>query len=78
MKAKRLEIRNWRVSSGDPSGLVVWFDPRTERVRLYSLTEEEQLEYLDSCVSVSALSEGEGGDSDKGQQLVLLEDELPF
>ena len=26
----------WRVSTGEPSGLHIWFDPETEVVRLYS------------------------------------------
>ena len=30
-------ICQWRVSSALPSGLQVWFDPKTETVRLYEL-----------------------------------------
>ena len=28
-------IRNWRVMRAEPSGLVVWFDPSRESLRLY-------------------------------------------
>ena len=33
----RKQIRQWRVVRAEPSGLLVWFDPDVEVVRLYSL-----------------------------------------
>ena len=71
MKALEDEIMicNWRVTDGVPSGVHVWFDPRTESVRLYRVPTlvkqsvgkpEGALDagvgpgYLDRVVSVSA------------------------
>ena len=34
---KRVPLRGWRVSSAEPSGLHVWFDPKREALRLYEL-----------------------------------------
>ncbi len=63
-------IRNWRVVDGDPSGLLLWFDPSCETVRLYrtppsmnsgevapgaaEVDEVGESGYLDKVVSVSA------------------------
>jgi hypothetical protein len=62
-------IRGWRVFECKPSGLGVWFDPATERVKLFSQspTDSEvaavvsegvdmggEITYLDKVVSVSA------------------------
>ena len=34
-------IRQWRVSKAEPSGLMIWFDPSRELVRLYELDPRE-------------------------------------
>ena len=39
----RKSILNWRVWSVEPSGLVVWFDPSMEFLRLYSLPEQRSV-----------------------------------
>ena len=36
MNSERIEICQWRVCQAQPSGLLVWFDPETEVVRLYA------------------------------------------
>ena len=33
-------IRQWRLAKAEPSGLMVWFDPASELVRLYDLVGE--------------------------------------
>ena len=79
MSNVELLIRGWRVARAEPSGMVVWFDPTREHVKLFSGgsacdlaipeegVDERQLSlYLDSAVSVSALGDGDG------------DDELPF
>jgi len=48
-------IESWRLSSAEPFGLHVWFDPRVERLVLRDLTASEMLDTLDKVVSVSAL-----------------------
>jgi len=39
----RIPIRSWRVCEAEPHGLQMWFDPRTERPRLYTLGSREQI-----------------------------------
>ncbi len=51
------EIRLWRLSSADPAGCNVWFDPTTELLTLRDLTEDEKLVTLDKLGSVSALAQ---------------------
>jgi len=38
---RRKVICQWRVAKAEPSGLMVWFDPDTELVRLYELEHPE-------------------------------------
>ncbi len=45
----------WRVSTAEPFGLHLWFDPDCEVPTLRSLTAGEKCSILDSPVSVSAL-----------------------
>jgi len=33
----RKEIKAWRMMQAEPFGLLMWFDPNTERPRLYEL-----------------------------------------
>ncbi len=49
------EIRGWRIGVVEPSGLSCYFDPLTERLELYDLTDEEKSVRLDTQGSVSAL-----------------------
>jgi len=65
-------ISNWRISRGDPSGLLLWFDPLTEVPLLRELTKGEQAVKLDSIISVGALDEDEDGVSSLDQL------EIPF
>jgi len=39
VKAKRIQIAQWRVTKADPSGLTLWFDPMTEFPRLFDLEQ---------------------------------------
>ena len=89
-------IRNWRITRGIPAGSHVWFDPKCEGVKLYripprdgvvvsedpgDLAEEGDSGHLDKVVSVSASGLGLAmGDSDRFEQVELLEEELdlPF
>ena len=70
-------ICQWRVSPALPSGLQVWFDPKTETIRLYEL-EPEQLrgvaDALESDDTASLFDELDqvNGSSPGG------EDDLPF
>ena len=72
----RIPIRGWRILRADPSGLLLWFDPRVEFPRLFTLPPDKrpddseearrvavgELElYLDRVGSVSA---GEDEDED--------------
>ena len=41
MRDSRIPIRSWRVVEAQPHGLSMWFDPRTERPRLYALGPSE-------------------------------------
>jgi len=73
--AKRLPIRMWRVSRAAPYGLHLWFDPDTERPRLYEL--EPHLKSgvpeggeRDDCDSFAV-------DLDQKKQM-FLQEELPF
>ncbi len=63
-------IRNWRIMKGIPLGMLIWFDPSCERVRLYHSEQQsfdddfwdspegvdkpEEFGYLDKVGSVSA------------------------
>ncbi len=71
----RKPIRAWRVVEAQPHGLMVWFDPRTEFVRLFELKEPP----IES--GVGDLCEGDDLDGPTGPiQLTMLvdSDELPF
>ncbi len=73
----RKMICNWRVSRARPFGLQVWFDPKTEVIRLYELDPQEG----------PGVGEGREGDdrdgSDDSDQRTLdldapVEVDLPF
>ena len=73
MSARKL-IRQWRVSKGEPLGLHVWFDPRTETVRLFELDPLEIPGVDDVC---------EGDDRDgtgrpSSEKNEFADGELPF
>jgi len=70
--AKRISIRNWRVSKAEPSGLQLWFDPMIEFPRLYALEPS-----LRSGVEDCTRGDGTAGEVSRYQQLDLLEVELP-
>ena len=57
MNAVEKMICNWRVTSGVPSGLHVWFDPNCESVRLFRVPTGDQQSYLHED---SALDAGVG------------------
>ena len=49
-------IAGWRVMKAfDQEGLLVWFDPTSERLSLRDLTEAEKADMLDRSGSVSGL-----------------------
>ncbi len=53
----RLPLRNWRIANvGLPGhGVMVYFDPGSEHIRLYAGVDmEDAVEYIDRGVSVSA------------------------
>ncbi len=52
-------VRGWRIGRVEPDGLSCYFDPLTERVEIYPLTDEEKSARLDMMSSVSAMGEGE-------------------
>ena len=66
-----IEVRGWRIASGEPSGLTMWFDPLHEQPLLRVLTREEKAVSLDEYGSVSALGEGEASGVSIGSQLQL-------
>jgi len=74
-------LRNWRVMRAEPSGCLVWFDPSTEVVQLFSRDSEGPLTGEDECVrfgesvSVSA-SEAEARAGFGNHQLDLLDSML--
>ncbi len=53
-------IRGWRICTAEPEGLLCWFDPLTERLELWDLTDEERSVRLDMVDSVSAPEDGGG------------------
>ena len=81
-------IRAWRVVKADPSGMLCWFDPWTERVEIHSLPVSDpgvtpgagEVDMgglgssLDRVVSVSASGDGDG-DSVSSMD---VNEELPF
>ena len=75
MSAIRKLICQWRVSRASPSGLQVWFDPRTETIRLYSVEPPGTPGVEDF---------GEGDDSneksapDPSDEQVFVQEDLPF
>ncbi len=77
---RTIPLRMWRMAKADDGwGMLVWFDPSKERVELRALTGAEELNYLDSLVSVSAsgsdrveLSAGESGITAPGDSLELF------
>ncbi len=84
-------VCNWRVFEAQPSGLMLWFDPSCEVVRLYRLPPpdgeevgDEALELdeggkigdLDKIVSVSASGpDRASGDNRVFKQLLLFDEE---
>ncbi len=74
-------VESWRVASAEPFGLVVWFDPESERLTLRGLTRHEMYDRVDSVFSVSALrdsgdsggclDDAEGSESDPQLPLVF-------
>ena len=73
--AKRIMIRQWRVSTADPSGLHVWFDPACEELRLYALDPPK-----DEGVA-NALERGDQNDMFAPDQVHARQDspdDLPF
>ncbi len=87
MDEREKVICNWRVCAAEPSGLLVWFDPARERVRLYELPHSDGVvdpeditevdvgwggEYLDKVVSMRAVeAEAEPASLDEGEQGVF-------
>jgi len=74
--AKRIVLRNWRVSKAEPSGLFVWYDPDREVVELYELDPETESRVADAL---------EGVDPKEGQLPLSIVsghpsglDDLPF
>jgi hypothetical protein len=47
-------IRQWRIASGVPIGLHVWFDPDVERVRLFAVHGKPGVERDKSLDTVSS------------------------
>ncbi len=54
-----IPICNWRIATGDPIGLLLWFDPSTEVPSLSTLTKEQKPVKLDRVISVRAMDEDE-------------------
>ena len=75
-------IREWRVRAAeDTVGLLVWFDPFTERLELRDLREDELIDTLDKLGSVSALSPSRrtvDNQMDAFDPLPNLGEDLPF
>ena len=63
----RLPIRGWRVCAADPSGLMIWFDPDTELVKLYDRPESERVR--DPLSDSGVCEDLEGGDRDDSIRL---------
>jgi len=61
-------IRQWRVSQGEPFGLHVWFDPKTEVLRLY--------EIVDPPVDPGVLEVSEGDDYESPEDAQVKETEV--
>ena len=62
MTATRLVVRQWRLCSpeGLTDGVLVFFDPRREHIRLYEGVDPDASDpYIDTVLSVSALTEPE-------------------
>jgi len=60
------------IDLGD-SGMYVYFDPDSERVMIFSLTEQEKLDTLKEYGSVSGLGRGRGSSQDAQLPLYGLE-----
>ena len=54
MDSREKLICNWRITTGVPSGLHLWFDPMCESVRLYRVPTTVQRPYQDSLGSLDA------------------------
>ncbi len=67
--------RNWRISTAEPFGLHLWFDPEQEVPSLRFLTSEEKSGRVDMIGSVSALTEAEA--SVRKNQLVMWPEDTP-
>jgi len=81
-----IPIRNWRVMEAEPSGLMLWFDPTCESIRLYhdplalnsvvgpeenpGVDEKRDRGYLDKVGSVSASEQGKATDAGKRYEQV--------
>jgi len=69
-------IRQWRVSQGEPFGLHVWFDPKTEVLRLYEITDPPENPGVDD------VSEGDDYESPENDEVketeVFRQGDLPF
>ena len=80
----KIAIRQWRMSSAEPSGLHMWFDPTREELVLYRRTEPYDAHASSSLREIRGTpSVGEGspyGGSDPEEPNVELElkDSLPF
>ena len=73
---EEIRIRNWRMATSEPSGMVLWFDPSTEIPRLFRsppsdgdeasaaesapLADGGRAEYLDKVRSVRGDGDGDG------------------
>jgi len=81
-----LPVRNWRILEAEPSGMLVWFDPKCELVKIYrtphrdgeavrtyypGLAETGGSGYLDKVVSVRA-DEAEAEPASKGVEQVEI------
>ena len=91
MLASEKVIRQWRIVKGEPFGLMLWFDPSCEAVRLFETLPPRdsegvdvpaegvdgggEVEYLDKIVSVSGLDEDETPGSKTYEQIGLFKED---
>ncbi len=66
-------LRRWRMIDLGDSGMYVYFDPDSERIMIFSLTEQEKLDTLGEYGSVSGLRRGRGSSQDAQLPLYGLE-----
>ena len=47
--SKQLVLRSWRTMEAEPDGLMVWFDPTREQLKLYELDPPEDSGVGECC-----------------------------